>query len=97
MFALHEEERNTENNIAAITTSLGQLEGTFGLWIYDSNRKTMFLARCGSTLFANVLTNEFSSIKFKNSEPLEEGHLYQLTPEGVTSVDLFDFDSPFFT
>jgi len=97
MFALHEEERNTENNIAAITTSLGQLEGTFGLWIYDSNRRTMFLARCGSTLFANVLTNEFSSIKFKNSEPLEEGHLYQLTPEGVTSVALFDFNSPFFT
>ena len=57
----------------------------------------MFLARCGSTIFVDKLNNTFSSVKFKGSEALEEGVLYQLTPEGITSIGLFDCDSPFFT
>lgn len=94
---MYEEEFPDSTNIEAITHSLGKLDGTFGLWIYDSDLNTMFLARCGSTLFADKLNNSFSSIKFKGSEVLDEGCLYQLTPEGVTAVGMFDCDSPFFT
>ena len=94
---MYEEEYPDCSNVDAIVNTLGKLEGTFGLWIYDSNLNTMFLARCGSTIFANKLSNTFSSVKFRGSEALEEGVLYQLTPEGITSISLFDCDSPFFT
>jgi len=97
MCTMYEEEFPDCANIEAIVQTLGKLEGTFGLWIYDSDINTMFLARCGSTLFADKINNSFSSVKFKNSEPLDEGCLYQLTPEGITAVSMFDFDSPFFT
>jgi len=80
-----------------ISRAIGLLEGTFGLWIYDSDNNGTYIARCGSTVFVNYLYNEFSSVKFAESEPLPEGVLFQLTPEGITAVSQFDFDSPFFT
>ena len=40
---------------------------------------------------------EFSSVKHKFFDPIEEGTLYQLTHEGTTVVGTFDCDSPFFT
>lgn len=89
--------RGPENSVHVITTTLGLLEGTYGLWIYNTNTEILYLARCGSTIFADVFTNTFSSIKFKGSEALEEGVLYQLTKEGITSIGMFDFNSPFFT
>lgn len=96
MITLYRGEHQDNGSIPAIVNTLNLLEGTFGLWIYDSLINTTFIARCGSTLFMNAVENEFSSVKFKDSEPVEEGKLYQVTPEGLTSVALFDFDSPFF-
>ena len=93
---IEEMNSNLHNNIDVISKGLGLLEGTFGLWIYDSTTKNCFVARNGSTVYANIYTNEFSSVKFKDSEALEEGTLYQVTPEGLTSVSIFDHDSPFF-
>lgn len=92
-----EQDAEDINPMVSISKGLSLLEGTFGLWIYDCGLKDIYLARCGSTLFANMLTNDFSSIKFENSDMLDEGVIYQLTREGVTSVGLFDFNSPFFT
>jgi glucosamine 6-phosphate synthetase-like amidotransferase/phosphosugar isomerase protein len=83
--------------LVAVTRSLSLLEGTFGLWLYHSDDSCTYIARCGSILFANLLNNDFSSIKFKGSETLEEGIVYQVTREGLTTVGQFDFDSPFFT
>ena len=83
--------------VESISHALSLLKGTFGLWLFEANSKNVYIARCGSTVFANVLYNEFSSIEFPNSEPITEGHIYQLTAEGITTVGLFDFDSPFFT
>jgi glucosamine 6-phosphate synthetase-like amidotransferase/phosphosugar isomerase protein len=79
------------------TSVLSQLEGTFGLWIANTNTRKINLARCGSTLFANMIENEFSSVKFKGSETLDEGIIYEITVEGITSIAHFDFNSPFFT
>ena len=76
--------------------TLGLLQGTFGLWLFNANNRNIYLARCGSTVFINALQNEFSSVEFKDSEPLPEGHLFQITPEGITATGMFDCDSPFF-
>ena len=98
---LKESQKNLEGSSnlqpEVIAKALALLEGTFGLWIYESAERHLYLARCGSTLFADALNNEFSSIKFKNSEQLDEGILYVLTQEGITPVASFDFNSPFFT
>jgi glucosamine 6-phosphate synthetase-like amidotransferase/phosphosugar isomerase protein len=86
-----------DTEVEVIKTTLELLKGTFGLWIYNIETNNIFLAKCGVTLFADIYKNEFSSVKYKFYEPLEEGVIYQLTHEGITSVDVFDCDSPFFT
>jgi len=97
---LSESYKAGEGSLTPVDTTsrvLGLLEGTFGVWIYDSNYNNTYIARCGSTVFVNYLYNEFSSVKFSQCELLPEGVLFQLTPEGITAVSQFDFDSPFFT
>jgi len=86
-----------DSTVSIMSNVLSLLEGTFGLWIYNSMSREIFLARNGSTLYADIYNNEFSSTKHANFEPLKEGVLYQITPEGITSVSVFDHDSPFFT
>jgi hypothetical protein len=86
-----------DDEIDIITNCLGFLKGTFGVWIYNANSRNIYLAKCGVTLFADLIENEFSSVKYKFYEPLEDGTLYQLTSEGITSISTFECDSPFFT
>jgi len=85
------------HSVEIISTALSHLEGTFGLWIINTDYRGVYIARCGSTLFANKIDNTFSSVKFKGSEAVEEGVVYEVTPEGLTSVANFDFNSPFFS
>jgi glucosamine 6-phosphate synthetase-like amidotransferase/phosphosugar isomerase protein len=85
------------HSVEIISTALSHLEGTFGLWIINTDYRGVYIARCGSTLFANKIDNTFSSVKFKGSEAIEEGVVYEVTPEGLTSVANFDFNSPFFS
>lgn len=80
-----------------LSQTVGLLQGTYGLWMFDSHSRNIYIARCGSTVFMNALHNEFSSVEFKNSEPMAEGMLYQVTPEGITTIAMFDCSSPFFT
>jgi glucosamine 6-phosphate synthetase-like amidotransferase/phosphosugar isomerase protein len=89
-------ERTPESEVEAICTALSKLEGTFGLWIYCKTSHNTYIARSGSTLYANLLTNDFSSLPGNTLEPLEEGVLYLITPEGLTSVGGFIKNSPFF-
>jgi len=84
------------NEVDVICESLSQLQGTMGLWICNSTLSNVYLARSGSTLYANYLDNSFSSTKEPKMEELAEGTLYQLTPEGVTAVGKFNSNSPFF-
>lgn len=86
-----------EDELEIIVNGLEFLKGTFGLWIYNPTTGNVYIAKCGVTLFADIYNNEFSSVRYKFFEPLEEGVVYQLTPEGITSVATFDCDSPFFT
>jgi len=64
--------------------------------MYNQQTANVYLARSGSTLYADFLNNEFSSLAQKEFIALEEGLIYLLTPEGITSVGKFKSNSPFF-
>jgi glucosamine 6-phosphate synthetase-like amidotransferase/phosphosugar isomerase protein len=96
-YVLYQLSSYSDSEIDIMVNALEFLKGTFGLWIYNSTTGNTFLAKCGVTLFADVYENAFSSVKYKFFDPLDEGILYQITPEGITSVGSFDCDSPFFT
>jgi glucosamine 6-phosphate synthetase-like amidotransferase/phosphosugar isomerase protein len=83
--------------IESITGALSKLKGTFGLWIFHKPTGHIYLARSGSTLYADFLTNDFSSLRYKKFQALEEGSLYLITSEGLTTVGYFAVNSPFFT
>lgn len=85
-----------ENEVDVICKVLSMLEGTFGLWIYNKETHNVYIARSGSTLYANVLENTVSSLPDEDLKPLEEGVLYLITTEGLTSVGGFSKNSPFF-
>ena len=84
------------NEVDVICKVLSMLEGTFGLWIYNKETHNVYIARSGSTLYANVLENTVSSLPDDDLKPLEEGVLYLVTTEGLTSVGGFTNNSPFF-
>tara|TARA_R110000787_G_scaffold70074_1_gene155772 strand:- start:141 stop:767 length:627 start_codon:yes stop_codon:yes gene_type:complete len=81
----------------SITEALTLLKGTFAVWIYNSKTCDIYLARQGSTLFADKNGN-FSSINSKSEwEEVEEGKLFKLTKDGLEEVGTFKNDTPFFT
>lgn len=94
---VHEAGDGQLSPLECVVNGLSLLQGTFGLWIANTSNRGLYLARCGSTIFANLIDNDFSSVEFSSSEPLEEGVVYEITQEGITSVANFDFNSPFFT
>ena len=83
------------DEIESIVEALSFIEGTYGLWIHNKLSCNTYIARCGSTLYSNLLTNDFSSVETKGMQSLTEGALYLLTAEGVTEVGGFDTNSPF--
>jgi len=89
--------KDSDDEIASIVKALSSLKGTFGLWIFHQQTNNIYLARSGSTLYADFLNNSFSSLKEDGYVELEEGLLYLLTKEGITSVGRFKKNSPFFT
>lgn len=94
---LNQYSKKEDNEIKIITKVLSMLKGTFGLWIHCSFSSNVYLARSGSTLYGNLLTNDFSSLPNKGLTPLQEGICYMVTHEGLTQVDEFQNNSPFFT
>ena len=84
------------NHIIAIEKALAKLEGTFSVWVYNTDSKKVYIARQGSTLFADDRGN-FSSINSKNQwEELKEGKIFELTSKGPVLVGQFKNKSPFF-
>jgi glucosamine 6-phosphate synthetase-like amidotransferase/phosphosugar isomerase protein len=93
---LEQYSEETTNEVNVICKVLSMLEGTFGLWIYNKETHNVYIARSGSTLYANVLENTISSLPDDDLKLLEEGVLYLVTSEGLTSVGGFTNNSPFF-
>ena len=96
-FLLSVSQDHTKSPAQAILSTLPLLEGNYGLWMWNADTKTTYIAKCGVTLFGNLLENSFSSVKYNGMEPLDDGTLYQLTHEGITEIDHFICDNPFFT
>ena len=84
--------------VVAIEKACSLLKGTFGCWIYSKKSGCIYLARCGSTLYGNVLRGMFSSIYVPKicEQPLGEGMIYCVTTEGLTECGQFEVNSPFF-
>ena len=80
-----------EANLIAYVLEL--LEGTFGLWIVNTNTMSIYLARQGSTLFAD--SNSFSSAKGKGYKELKEGVIYKFNKRGIKPIEKFKVKSPF--
>lgn len=79
-----------------VCDALSLLEGTFAVWIINDRTGSVFIARQGSTLFANPETGDFCSIQSKDWIELEEGVLYKIN-KSLKKVGTFKATSPFFT
>jgi glucosamine 6-phosphate synthetase-like amidotransferase/phosphosugar isomerase protein len=75
---------------------LDRLEGTFALYIVNTNNWNTYICRQGSTLFFDKLGN-FSSIKGKGMTEVPEGKIYQLVDRygSFKQVGEFKSKSPF--
>jgi glucosamine 6-phosphate synthetase-like amidotransferase/phosphosugar isomerase protein len=82
--------------IESISKALSLIEGTFSVWIFNNKNKKVYIARQGSTLYADKKGN-FSSINSSNKwEEVPEGKIFELTANGLTLAGQFKCSSPFF-
>ena len=89
---------HVNSDVSAIEEALSTLKGTFACWMHNKETNQTYIARSGSTIFADINNSIFSSIAIPKlaEEPLEEGVIYCVTGEGITSVGTFHQNSPFF-
>ena len=82
----------------AIEKTFSLLKGTFACWVYSKLTGCIYLVRSGSTLFGNLNSGEFSSVKIRGlvEDELEEGVVYCVTTEGLAKCGSFEQNSPFF-
>ena len=92
-----------EREQRAIKLACEELEGTFSFWAHNSDTNNAYLVRCGSTLFAQSITGDFSSAQDKFMSPLDDHAIYRLFHEPdlaegkrIEKVGHFDSHSPFF-
>lgn len=82
--------------VDAISKALTLIEGTFSVWIFNNKNKKVYIARQGSTLFADNKGN-FSSINSANKwEEVPEGKIFELSNAGLILAGQFKCSSPFF-
>lgn len=75
---------------------LEMLHGTHTTWMCDRQDNRIWIARCGSTLFANLSERTFSSIKQPGMVELNDGGLYEICRDAIKQVGTFKAQSPFF-
>lgn len=79
------------NNISeqAFELTLNQIEGTYGIWLYDVNQKVTFVSRSDNTVYWNDLKTSFSSInneQYKNLMP--QGAIYKKEHNEISFIDI---------
>jgi glucosamine 6-phosphate synthetase-like amidotransferase/phosphosugar isomerase protein len=84
------------NEVKTIVSVMEAIEGTYSLWLYNTNSKNIYVVRCGSTLYGNLLQCEFSSYPDVGLNELEDNSIYIVTREGLTKIADFLGNSPFF-
>lgn len=91
------EDGKTED-VLAIEKTCNQIKGTFGCWAYSKLSGDTFIFRSGSTLFGNISTGDFSSVRVEGicEQELKQGVVYCVTTEGLAECGEFEPSSPFF-
>jgi glucosamine 6-phosphate synthetase-like amidotransferase/phosphosugar isomerase protein len=85
------------DEIRSISVTFGELKGIFACWLYNRASGSTYLVRSGSTLYGNIPTGSFSSMKTKATPTvLDEGIIYRMSDEGLERVGGFSSKSPFF-
>lgn len=89
---------NKTEELVAIEQTCNMIKGTFACWIYSKLTGCTYLVRSGSTLFGNINSGDFSSIKVPGicEDELQEGVVYCVTSEGLANCGEFETNSPFF-
>lgn len=104
MLSNHTFEMDTKQKDAAmienaVKTVLEKIKGTFALWIINRKHKRLFIARQGSTLFANANTGSFCSVECKSEgwSEMSEGYIYEVLFKAkcIAPFAKFSTDSPF--
>lgn len=92
------DESSKTEDMLTIEKTCDMIKGTFGCWIYSQLSGDTYIVRSGSTLFGNIETGDFSSVKVSGicEEELDEGVVYCVTTEGLTRCGSFGTNSPFF-
>jgi len=87
-----------DDDVDALQDVFSLLHGTFACWAYNKQTRQLYLTRSGCTLFADINTSTFSSVKIPDDvdQELQQGVIYCATVEGLAKVGTFEFDSPFF-
>jgi hypothetical protein len=85
-----EAQNQNNNDIQTLAGALSLIEGRYSMWLHNTENRNVYLMKCNDNLYADVYDNTFSTMHFKNSEPLNDGEIYQLTKEGITHVGYFD-------
>lgn len=78
------------NEVIEICKAFSLIEGVYSSWVFNIETRNGFLAKCNTDLFADIYTNSFSTENVKGFEPLQDGEVYQLTKEGITTVGYFN-------
>ena len=86
----------TATEVEVIEVALEKIQGTFAVWILNEKTGNIFIARQGSTLFANPETGDFCSIQSKGWIEVPEGQIINVT-KSYKVVGTFKSKSPFFT
>ena len=86
------------SDVDVLSDVLNLLKGTFAVWAYNKQTKQMYIARSGSTLFADISESVFSSVLIDGvaDQEIHPGTIYCMTVEGMAQVGSFEYDNPFF-
>ena len=82
--------KSKKNDVKIISETLSYLQGNYSMWIHNAITRNSFIAKCNTNLYADIYENTFSSVKFDESSELQDGEIYQLTREGITTVGYFE-------
>ena len=83
-------------SIKPMEKALEELKGTFALWMWNREDGSLYICRSGSTLFANINNGDFCSTSFEESQPLEEGFIYNVKDCTIQKYKEFKSNSPYF-
>jgi len=81
--------KRNNNKLRAFELTLLEIDGTYGIWLYDVNEKVTFVSRSDNTVYWNDQKTSFSSVndeEHKNLMP--QGAIYTKEFNEISFVDI---------